>query len=62
MKDRYKRIIYLDQFALSYMVRALHPEMKVTGNNNTDAFWIELYQRLDRLVKMQIIICPCYFI
>ena len=25
-----KRIIYIDQFALSYMVRALHPNMKAT--------------------------------
>jgi hypothetical protein len=53
-----KKIIYLDQFALSYMVRALHPEMKATGNNNADSFWIELFQKLDKLVKMQIIICP----
>lgn len=53
-----KRIIYIDQFALSYMVRALHPAMKATGNSNTDNFWINLYQKLDRLIKMQIIICP----
>ena len=53
-----KRIIYIDQFALSYMVRALHPNMKATGNNDADNFWVRLYQKLDRLVKMQIIICP----
>jgi hypothetical protein len=53
-----KRIIYIDQFALSYMVRALHPDLKATGNNNTDNFWLQLYQKLDRLIKMQIIICP----
>ena len=53
-----KRIIYIDQFALSYMVRSLHPKMKATGNNDADNFWVRLYQKLDRLVKMQIIICP----
>ncbi len=53
-----KRIIYIDQFALSYMVRALHPDLKATGNNEADDFWIKLYRRLDRLIKMQIIICP----
>jgi len=53
-----KRIIYIDQFALSYLVRALHPGMKATGNNHADYFWVQLYQKLDRLVKMQIIICP----
>ena len=53
-----KKIIYIDQFALSYMVRALHPEMKATGNSEADYFWLQLYQKLDKLIKMQIIICP----
>lgn len=53
-----KKIIYIDQFALSYMVRAFHPEMKATGNSEADYFWLQLYQKLDKLIKMQIIICP----
>jgi ribosomal protein L37E len=53
-----KKIVYIDQFALSYMVRALHPAMRATGNSKADNFWIHLYQKLDRLIKMQIIICP----
>ena len=53
-----KKILYIDQFALSYMVRALHPAMKATGNSRADFFWLQLYQKLDRLVKMQVIICP----
>lgn len=53
-----KKILYIDQFALSYMVRALHPDMKATGNSNADFFWLQLYRKLDRLVKMQVIICP----
>ncbi|MFW6148908.1 MAG: hypothetical protein ACOC6D_03530 [Atribacterota bacterium] len=53
-----KKILYIDQFALSYMVRALHPDMKATGNDHIDYFWVQLYQKLDRLIKMQIIICP----
>ncbi len=58
MKDRPKKIIYLDQFAISYMVRVLHPQMKATGNDEADSFWFKLFQKLDRMVKMQIIICP----
>jgi len=53
-----KKIIYIDQFALSYMVRALHPDMKATGNRNVDIFWVRLFKKLDRLIKMQVIICP----
>jgi len=53
-----KKIIYIDQFALSYMVRAIHPDMKATGNSYADNFWVNMYQKLDRLIKMQIIICP----
>lgn len=53
-----KKILYIDQFAISYMVRALHPDMKATGNDNADSFWLQLFQKLDRLVKMQIAICP----
>lgn len=53
-----KRVIYIDQFALSYMVRALYPGMKATGNNIADQFWVKLYQKLDKLIKLQIIICP----
>ncbi len=40
------------------MVRALHPNLKATGNSKADSFWIMLYEKLDKLVKMQIIICP----
>ena len=54
----HKKVVYIDQFALSYMVRTLHPEMKATGNNKADHFWLHLYQKLDYLIKMQMIICP----
>ena len=53
-----KKIIYIDQFALSYMVRAIHPDMKATGNSYADNFWVNMYQKIDRLIKMQVIICP----
>ena len=53
-----KKIIYLDQFALSYMVRVMHPDLRATGNHRADDFWVQLYKKLDRLVKLQIIICP----
>lgn len=42
-----KRIIYIDQFALSKMVK-----------NNDEPFWSDLHERLIRLKKNEIITCP----
>jgi len=49
-----KKIIYIDQYALSKMMRAIHPETR----DNSEPFWKILFGKLDRLVKLQLIICP----
>lgn len=49
-----KRIVYLDQFAISEMAKVLHPNTK----DKVPQFWRDLYGRLDRLVKLQVIVCP----
>lgn len=49
-----KKIIYLDQFVISNMVKALHPRFsKVIPD-----FYIKAFEKLDRLSKLQLIVCP----
>jgi hypothetical protein len=53
-----KKIIYLDQMAISNMVLALNPETRAHQAGRVDPEWLELFRRLDRLVKGQLIACP----
>jgi len=48
-----KRIIYLDQFVISNMMKELDP-----SNKNTNGFYRSLFERLDRLSKLQLLVCP----
>lgn len=54
-----KRVIYLDQNILSGIVKAFRPELR-KGNmeSNVEQDWIQLFQKLDRLRKLQLIVCP----
>ena len=51
-----KKIIYLDQFVISEMMKALKNKTKI--EKETDKFWLKLFEKLDRLTKLQLIICP----
>jgi hypothetical protein len=57
-----KRVIYLDQHAISHLAKAIHPdyrELYAPGNPRTqDGFWPELFARLDRLNKLHLAVCP----
>ncbi|ETT67434.1 hypothetical protein BSK66_29365 [Paenibacillus odorifer] len=53
-----KKIIYLDQFAISNMMKALNPHMRSNKEGKVDEFWLRLFERLDSLSKLQLIICP----
>mgnify|MGYP001614339126 CR=1 FL=1 len=53
-----KKIIYIDQFSISNMMKFLNPETKGHKRAGTDVFWGDLFQRLDTLCKLQLIICP----
>lgn len=53
-----KKIIYLDQFAISNMMKALNPQTKPYQKGTLDEFWVKLFKRLDSLCKLQLIICP----
>ena len=49
-----KKIIYIDQFMISNMVNSLVPDFK----KQIDPFYLEVFKKLDRLAKLQLIICP----
>jgi hypothetical protein len=53
-----KKIIYLDQFAISNMMKALNPHMRSNKEGKVDEFWLRLFERLDSLSKLQLIVCP----
>ncbi len=52
-----KRMIYLDQMALSAIARELDPVWR-EKTGRTDPFWIEVFDQLERLVKLQLVVCP----
>lgn len=49
-----KKVIYLDQFVISNMVKALDPE----AGKNVDPFYLEAFKKLDTLSKFQLVVCP----
>lgn len=51
-----KTIIYLDQFAISEMMKALDPSFP--RHAEVDSFWKRLFEKLDRLSKLQLVVCP----
>ncbi len=53
-----KKVIYVDQFAISDMVKAMNPESKANREGRIDPLWKELFGILDRLRRLQLIACP----
>lgn len=53
-----KKVIYIDQFAISNMMKALNPDTNAHQSGRVDSFWIDLFRRLDRLCKLQLVVCP----
>ncbi len=53
-----KRVIYIDQFAISNMMMALNPATKAHEKGSVNPFWNELFGKLGSLCKLQLIICP----
>ena len=56
--DLDKKVIYIDQFAISDMMKALNPNTRAHKKGRLDTFWITLFKKLDRLCKLQLIVCP----
>jgi len=53
-----KKVIYIDQFAISNMMKFLNPSVKSHMKVKTDNFWGKLFGQLNNLCKLQLIICP----
>lgn len=51
-----KKVMYLDQFAISDMVKSLDPTDPAHARIHPR--WIDLFSKLDRLSKLQLIVCP----
>lgn len=53
-----KKVIYLDQFAISEMMKLLNPRTNANKANKIDPFWKILFEKIERLSKLQLILCP----
>lgn len=53
-----KKVIYLDQFVISNMMKELDPASPSVAKGTNNGFYRMLFERLDRLFKLQLIICP----
>ncbi|MEK7591508.1 MAG: hypothetical protein AAB489_04875 [Patescibacteria group bacterium] len=54
-----KKVIYLDQHAISGMAKALRPKLQRRKmEQHVQEAWVKLYHKLDRLRRLQLIVCP----
>jgi hypothetical protein len=51
-----KKIIYLDQFAISDMMKFVNT--KLGKKPRVDEFWAVLFEKLGTLTKLQLVVCP----
>lgn len=52
-----KKLVYLDQMVLSGIAKELDPDWREKTRRG-DSSWGEVFDRLDRLKKLQLIVCP----
>lgn len=53
-----KRIIYLDQLAISEMMKTLNPQTSANKGKRVRPEWRAAFESLDSLCKLQLTICP----
>jgi hypothetical protein len=53
-----KQVIYIDQFAICNMMKALNPRTRAYNKEALDVFWLRLFEKLNILHSMQLIVCP----
>jgi hypothetical protein len=53
-----KRIIYLDQLAISNLMLVMNPETRRSPDQPIEPFWNTAFEKLDALLKLQVIVCP----
>lgn len=53
-----KKVIYLDQFVFSNIMKLLSAEVPGHQRAKAEPLWLELFESLDVLCRMQLVICP----
>ena len=53
-----KKVIYLDQFVISNMMKELDPDRPTEDKGVKAGFYRTLFEKLDRLTKLQLAFCP----
>jgi hypothetical protein len=53
-----KKVIYIDQFAISNIMKVLNPDAKGHERTAAEPFWRELYETLDVVCHLQLAVCP----
>lgn len=53
-----KKVVYLDQFAISDMMKSVNPTERAHKEKRVDPYWRDLFRRLDRAAKLQLVVCP----
>ena len=53
-----KKVIYVDQFAISNMMKAIDVTAKAHDRAAADPFWLSLFEQLERVCKLQLAVCP----
>ncbi len=53
-----KKVIYIDQMGISNMMKALNPNIRAGGSGKASEFWLQLFDRLDVLAKLQLCVYP----
>jgi hypothetical protein len=56
-----KKVLYLDQFVISNLIKLLDKDHKSHETIKADPFWTELFIRLEKASKSQAIVCPDSF-
>jgi hypothetical protein len=56
LPDVERAVVHLDQLAISNITKILHPEL--AAGRAVDPFWREMFERIDLLCKLQVLVCP----
>jgi hypothetical protein len=58
LPDIKKKVVYLDQFAFSNIMKFLSPEVKGHERASAEPFWKELFEILGVVCHLQLVACP----
>lgn len=58
LPELHKKILYLDQFAISNMMKILNPTTKERLKGTEGELWLALFSSIDRVCKLQLLVCP----